>query len=186
RDSYGAEYGKHPGAQVVIVTQSGTNDWHGTAYEFLRNNDLDSRNYFDVGSSPPGFQRNQFGASLGGPIDKDKTFLFMNYEGFRQSLHQTSETFVPAADARSGALTTLGSSCPTPSASAPIVTELLNLWPVATASNCPGPELLLPNGHASGIIGCIFSPLQEIREDYGTTRLDHIFSGKDSLMAAYT
>jgi hypothetical protein len=186
RDSYGAEYGKHPGAQVVIVTQSGTNDWHGTAYEFLRNNDLDSRNYFDVGSSPPGFQRNQFGASLGGPIDKDKTFLFMNYEGFRQSLHQTSETFVPAADARSGALTTLGSSCPTPSACAPIVTELLNLWPVATASNCPGPELLLPNGHASGIIGCIFSPLQEIREDYGTTRLDHIFSGKDSLMAAYT
>ena len=59
RDSYGAEYGKHPGAQVVIATQSGTNLWHGSAYEFLRNNDLDSRNYFDVGAAP-GFQRNQF------------------------------------------------------------------------------------------------------------------------------
>ena len=188
RDSYGTEYGKHPGAQVVIVTQSGTNDWHGTVYEFLRNNDLDSRNYFDIGASPPGFQRNQFGVSLGGPLEKDKTFLFMNYEGFRQSLHQTSETFVPAADARSGALTPLGSSCPLAqqAACATVVGELLNLWPVATSSNCPGPELLLPNGHLSGIIGCVFSPLQTIREDYGTTRLDHIFSGKDSLTAAYT
>ncbi|MGA3295708.1 MAG: carboxypeptidase regulatory-like domain-containing protein [Candidatus Acidiferrales bacterium] len=186
RDSYGAEYGKHPGAQVVIVTQSGTNQWHGSAYEFLRNNDLDSRNYFDVGASPPGFQRNQFGASLGGPIDKDKSFLFMNYEGFRQSLHQTSETFVPAADARSGALTALGSSCPSPTACAPIVTELLNLWPVATPTNCPGPELLLPNGHPSGIIGCVFSPLQTIREDFGTVRFDHIFSSTDSLIGVYT
>ena len=76
RDSYGAEYGKHPGGQVNIVTQSGSNLWHGSIYEFLRNSALNARNYFDpVGTTPP-FQRNQFGASLGGPVQKDKTFFF--------------------------------------------------------------------------------------------------------------
>ena len=80
RDSYSAEFGKRPGAQVIIVTQSGSNQWHGSAFEFLRNNALDAPNYFDQGSAPP-FQRNQFGASLGGPIRSDKTFFFANYEG---------------------------------------------------------------------------------------------------------
>jgi Carboxypeptidase regulatory-like domain len=191
RDSYGAEYGKHPGAQVVIVTQSGSNEWHGSAYEFLRNNDLDSRNFFDVHSSPPGFQRNQFGVSLGGPIQKDKTFFFTNYEGLWQSLHQTSETFVPDTDARTNGtpgFPAFGSACPAAdqTACAAAVTQLLNVWPVATPANCLGPELLLPNGNPSGIIGCVFSPLQHIREDFGTTRLDHIFSSRDALTGVYT
>ncbi|HZD30912.1 MAG TPA: TonB-dependent receptor, partial [Candidatus Angelobacter sp.] len=69
RDNYGAEYGKRPGGQVSIVTQSGTNQFHGSAYEFLRNNALDAPNYFDQGSAPP-FQRNQFGAAVGGPVQK--------------------------------------------------------------------------------------------------------------------
>ncbi len=94
RDSYGAEFGKHPGGQVIIVTQSGSNTWHGSLYEFVRNNALDAANYFDQGSAPP-FQRNQFGASSGGAVRKDKTFLFANYEGFRQDLNQTSVAFVP-------------------------------------------------------------------------------------------
>src|ERR1700680_464742 len=126
RDSYGAEFGKRPGGQVVIVTQSGTNQWHGTAFEFLRNNVLDAPNFFDQGSAPP-FRRNQFGGSLGGPIQKDKTFIFGNYEGFRQRLHQTSVAFVPDASVRncinvsgctvftSGGLTKpviVGSNCP--------------------------------------------------------------------------
>src|SRR5713101_2626843 len=114
RDSYGAEFGKRPGGQVVIVTQSGTNQWHGTEFEFLRNNALDAPNFFDQGSAPP-FQRNQFGGSMGGPVQKEKTFLFGNYEGFRQSLHQTSAAFVPDAASRASA--------------APSVQPLLNLWP---------------------------------------------------------
>ncbi|MGC2245677.1 MAG: carboxypeptidase-like regulatory domain-containing protein, partial [Terriglobales bacterium] len=80
RDSYGAEYGKRPGGQVSIVTQSGSNQLHGSVYEFLRNNALDAPNFFDQGSAPP-FERNQFGAALGGPIRINKTFLFANYEG---------------------------------------------------------------------------------------------------------
>ncbi|MFY9689121.1 MAG: carboxypeptidase regulatory-like domain-containing protein [Candidatus Acidiferrales bacterium] len=190
RDTYGAEYGKHPGAQVVIVTQSGSNGWHGSAYEFLRNNDLDSRNFFDVGASPPGFQRNQFGASMGGPIQTDKTFFFTNYEGLRQSLHQTSETFVPDTDARTNGtpgFPAFGSACPAPdqTACAAAVAQLLNVWPTPSSANC-GSELTLPSGAASGIVGCVFSPLQHIREDFGTTRLDHIFSSRDSLTGVYT
>ena len=188
RDSYGAEYGKHPGAQVVIVTQSGSNEWHGSAYEFLRNNDLDSRNFFDVGASPPGFQRNQFGVSTGGPIVKDNTFLFANYEGFRQSLHQTSETFIPADDVRTdqAPFPVFGSACPAPEQAAcgVAVAQLLNVWPAPAAANC-GSELTL-NGAPSGIVGCVFSPLQHIREDFGTARLDHVFSSRDTFTGVYT
>jgi len=78
-DTYGPQYGKRPGGQVTIVTQSGANDWHGTVFEFLRNSDFDARNFFDRASIPH-FARNQFGGSLGGPVQKDKTFLFGNYE----------------------------------------------------------------------------------------------------------
>src|SRR5262249_54957955 len=88
-DSYGAEYGKRAGAQVTIVTQPGSHQWHGSVYEYLRNNTLDAPNYFDQGAAPP-FQRNQFRAALGGPIQKDNKFFFVNYEGFVQNLHQTS------------------------------------------------------------------------------------------------
>src|SRR3984893_863209 len=87
RDSYGAEYGKHPGGQVSIITQSGTNQLHGSVFEYLRNNALDAANFFDQGSAPP-FWRDQFGGSIGGPVQKDRTFVFANYEGFRENFHQ--------------------------------------------------------------------------------------------------
>lgn len=183
RDTYGAEYGKRPGGQLLIATQSGTNDWHGSAYEFLRNNDLDARNFFDVGNNAPPFRRNQFGVSAGGPVVKDNTFIFANYEGFRQSLDQTSETFVPAADSRSGTFVPLGSSCAAAQqvACAAVVRQLLNLWPVAN-----GPELSLPSGARSGVAELFSSPLQTLRDDFGTTRVDHIFSSKDTFTGAYT
>ncbi len=161
RDSYDAEYGKHPGGQVIIVTQSGSNQVHGSAFEFLRNNVLDAPNYFDQGSAPP-FKRNQFGASLGAPIQKDKTFAFVNYEGFRESLHQTSVAFVPDATSRANAVAS--------------VQPLLNLWPIAPAG---APDF-------SGIAKDFSSPLQLVREDFGTARVDHIFSSRDSLATIYT
>ena len=161
RDTYSAELGKHPGGQVILVTQSGSNQWHGSVYEFLRNNALDAANFFDQGSAPP-FQRNQFGASMGGPVRRDGTFLFGNYEGFRQSLHQTSAAFVPDAASRAAAVAS--------------VQPLLNLWPTAPAG---APDF-------NGIAEAFSSPLQTIREDFGTVRLDHIFSQKDSLAAIYT
>src|SRR6266852_4435946 len=93
KDTYGAEYGKRPGAQVNIVTASGTNALHGNVYEFVRNSALDARNFFDPGSIPD-FQRNVFGGALGGPLRKDKAFLFDNYEGFRQNLGLSDLTLV--------------------------------------------------------------------------------------------
>ena len=140
-DSYGAEYGKRPGAQVLIVTQSGTNQLHGSLFEFLRNNALDAPNYFDPGSAP-GFQRNQFGGSLGGPIQKNKTFLFGNYEGFRQHLHQTGVDLVPDANARNGYLpcklvSPAPSPCPASGLAFVGVSPLINAWP-APSPGAPG------------------------------------------------
>src|SRR5215472_2115083 len=102
-DTYSAEYGKRAGGQVSIVTKSGANTLHGSAFEFLRNSALDARNFFDQNFVPP-FRRNQFGGSLGGPLRRDKLFLFGNYEGFRQSLATTSLSVVPDLPARQGLL----------------------------------------------------------------------------------
>ncbi|HYL63261.1 MAG TPA: carboxypeptidase-like regulatory domain-containing protein [Candidatus Methylomirabilis sp.] len=168
RDSYSAELGKHPGGQVLIVTSSGTNEWHGSVYEFLRNNVFDARNFFDTPSGPPPFQRNQFGASLGGPLRKDTTFVFANYEGFRQNLHQTSAAFVPDLETRADA--------------APSVRPLLSLWPTPSASD---PDFK-NGGSPDGIAEVSSSPLQTIREDFGTVRVDHHLSQKDTLAAVYT
>lgn len=159
-DAYGANYGKRAGAQISIVTMSGTNHLHGNVYEFLRNSALDARNYFDFGSIPE-FQRNQFGASLGGPIRRDKLFLFGNYEGYRQNLALSDVALVPDNASRAAAVDS--------------VKPLLALWPIAN-----GPEL------GQGIATAYSHPLQRIREDFGTTRFDANISGKDLLFAVYT
>src|SRR5437667_902560 len=100
--TYGAEYGKRAGAQVSVVSSSGTNQWHGDAFEYLRNSALDARNFFDDTIGAPPFKRNQFGGALGGPLKKNKAFLFGNYEGFRERLAVSSVAFVPDAQARQG------------------------------------------------------------------------------------
>src|SRR6266699_1407670 len=103
-DTYSAEYGKRAGAQVSVVTQSGSNQLHGSAFEFLRNNKLDARNFFDQTSGAPPFKRNQFGGSIGGPLKKDKMFMFGTYEGFRQRLALSSRAIVPDLQSRQGLL----------------------------------------------------------------------------------
>jgi len=82
-NTYSAQFGGN-GAAVNTVSKSGTNDWHGSAYEFLRNSALDARNFYD-GSTIPAFRQNQFGGSFGGPIKKDKLFFFVNDEELRKS-----------------------------------------------------------------------------------------------------
>src|SRR6202011_5619577 len=93
--NYPAEYGRTTGGIVNAATKSGTNSFHGSVYEFLRNSALDARNFFD-GPTIPAFKRNQFGASAGAPIQKDRTFIFGDYEGLRQSLGITSVDTVPS------------------------------------------------------------------------------------------
>jgi hypothetical protein len=181
-DTYSASYGKRQGAQISIVTASGTNHVHGSAYEFLRNSFFDARNYFDQ-AHIPNFQRNNYGASLGGPVRTNRIFLFGNYEGYRQNLGITDVTFVPDTQARQGFL-------PNPAnPSGPRknygvangVGPLLNLWP---AQN--GPELLDAKGDPTGIGEAFSSPTQHIREDFGTARFDANLSSRDLLFAVYT
>lgn len=164
-DTYSAAYGKRDGAQISIVTTSGTNHLHGDVYDFTRNSFFDARNYFDSARIPE-FQRNDFGGALGGPLRKDKLFLFANYEGYRQNLGESIVTLVPDNASRAAA--------------APSVRPLLNLWPVAN-----GPEVLV-NGASTGIAQWIGTAPQHVREDFGTTRADLNLSPQDNAFAVYT
>ncbi len=166
--NYSAEYGKTSGGVVNAITRSGTNQFHGGAYEFLRNSALDARNFFDQGTIPP-FKRNQFGAFAGGPIDKDRTFVFGDYEGIRQSKGITNVNTVPSPAARAGNLST-GTVMVDPA-----VQKYLAFYPL------PNAGLLAP-----GDVGIFtFAGQQVISENFFTIRLDHRFSEKDSLSGTY-
>src|SRR5437899_2299178 len=178
--TYGAEYGKRAGAQISIVTSSGTNQVHGDVFEYLRNSALDARNFFDYppGLRIPAFKRNQFGGALGCPLKKDKLFLFGNYEGFRQRLGISSVSFVPDANARLGLLPPANNPLGTPVQVAGLNPGMLPYanycWPAPN-----GPEL------GGGLAKAFANPLQKVREDFGLIRADYHISAKDSLSATY-
>ena len=179
-DTYSAAFGKRQGAQISIVTASGTNQLHGAAYEFLRNSALDARNYFDQQQIPE-FQRNNFGGSLGGPIRRNKIFLFGNYEGYRQNLGLSNVALVPDANARQGILPVGPGGSLVNVGLAPGVSDLLKLWPTPN-----GPELTNAAGQSTGIARAFSNPKQTIREDFGTARADYNLSAKDLLFGVYT
>src|SRR5881296_4492632 len=121
--TYGAEYGKRSGGQITVVTTSGTNLWHGSAFEYLRNNKFDSRPFFASSEGAPPFKRNQFGGSLGGPLRRDKMFIFGTYEAFRERRNDETTAIVPSAQARQGLIpchianpTNTAAACPNPGA----------------------------------------------------------------------
>jgi hypothetical protein len=166
--NYPADYGRTTGGVINAVTRSGTNTFHGSIYEFLRNSALDARNFFDAGIPP--FKRNQFGGSIGGPLRKDRTFVFADYEGLRQSLGTTHVNTVPSAAARKGALST-GSVLVDPAISRYIEA----FYPLPN-----GP--LLGNGD-TGIFS--FAGQQVTTENYLTTKLDHKLSERDSISGTF-
>lgn len=187
-DSYGAEVGKRAGGQVEIATMSGTNRLHGDAFEFFRNNDLDTRNYFDVTTSPPAFKRNQFGGALGGPLKKDKLFIFGNYEGYRERLGVSSNAIVPDLMARQGFLPNPATGVETKvNGFKPGMTAIMNAYWVQPN----GPEFLQPSTTnpnvlvASGAAHAFGNPPFPIREDFGLIRLDYDISSKDTLSGNY-
>jgi Carboxypeptidase regulatory-like domain/TonB dependent receptor-like, beta-barrel len=165
-NNYSAEYGRTSGGVVNAITRSGTNQFHGDAYWFLRNNALDARNFFDP-TIPP-FRRNQFGASAGGPIQKDKTFIFGDYEGIRQQLGTSVVDLVPSAPAHSGILSTGNVTVD------PEIAKALSLWPVPNA------------GLATPDIGkYTFASNQNTSENFFTVRADRKMSDKDSMFLTY-
>ncbi|HYR92010.1 MAG TPA: carboxypeptidase regulatory-like domain-containing protein [Terriglobia bacterium] len=193
--SYGAEYGKRSGGQVTAVTTSGTNKVHGTVFEYLRNSALDARNFFDEGVAP--FKRNQFGASLGGPIIRDKMFAFGNYEGFRERLGVSSNEFVPSAQTRQGLLpcnvihTTAAAraaNCPDLNAYIPVPNLARGMLPYAQLfyPTPNGPEDRDANGLLTGVARATGNPVRRRDENFGLVRFDYNLSSADSLSANYT
>jgi len=182
--NYSAEYGKTSGGVVNAITRSGTNQIHGSAYEFLRNNHLDARNFFDAAGQPtPAFKRNQFGGAVGGPIVKNHTFFFVDYEGTRQSKGITTVATVPSMAARNGTL------CSTPDNPDNVCTP----FPVPGGVD-PNAQLYFtfyptpqnPLVGSNGDLGEFTFPAQQVvNENFLTTRVDHRFSDKDSLFGSY-
>jgi hypothetical protein len=166
--NYSAEYGKTAGGVVNAISRSGTDAFHGDAYEFLRNSVLDAKNFFDSHANPiPEFRRNQFGGSAGGPIIKGRTFIFGDFEAIRQAKGITDTSFVPSDAARAGNLQA-GTVTVDPGAA-----KYLALYPHA-------------NGAVNGDTGIFsFAGLQVVNENFVTSRVDHKFSDKDSMFGTY-
>jgi hypothetical protein len=166
---YPAEYGRASGGIINSVTRTGTNSLHGSAYEFARDSALDARNYFDP-AIIPSFQRNQFGGSLGGPIRKDRTFFFADYEGIRQSTGVTNIATVPSQAARQGHLAA-GDVTVDPAAA-----QYLTFWPLPNGAPLSSGDTALDK----------FTGQQIVHEDFGTGRIDYRINPKDSLFSSYS
>src|SRR6266851_761544 len=190
--NYSAEYGKTSGGVVNAITRSGTNAFHGSAYEFLRNSKLDARNFFEDPTAPKApFKRNQFGGAVGGPLIKNRTFFFADFEAIRQSKGIAVVDTVPSEAARAGLL------CSNPAGadpSSPCTTTQLqaNLNTDANGVDKKAAAYLPLFPHANGpIIGngdlakFTFAGQQVVNENFVTTRIDHKFSDKDSLFGTY-
>lgn len=157
---YQAQYGRAAGSFVNIASKSGTNDIHGTAFDYFRNNFLDARNFFNtIPSAQAQFRYNDFGGNLGGPLMKNKTFLFVNFEGSRQAIGVTGSGTTLSNLARQETLTT-----------SPALTPIVNLYPIGTSATS---DPLVDN----------YTTVQSlsVQENTGSVKLDHNFSEKDIL-----
>jgi len=173
--NYGPEYGRGNGGVLNSITRSGSNEFHGTFFEYLRNSKLDSRNFFDRGAGPPPFKRNQFGFTLSGPVRKEKTYFMVSYEAMRDRLNQTQVDYYPDADARRGIITDASGHTIRTVPVNPRVEPYLDLMP-------------LPNSYRVGGGFAQDSSPQFLptNENFLTLRLDHQLSSRDSMFARYT
>jgi len=188
--NYSAEYGRTAGGVINALTKSGSNAFHGDVYEFLRNSAFDSKNYFDQPGPIPLFHRNQFGAAVGGPIKKDKTFFFADYEGLRENNGVSTQVTVPSLAARRGMLCSrpqdgtcvphqvTGAANPDPTTGIDkAVLPYLGLW----APENPN----LPYFDNGDMGTYSFVGGHVTTENFAVGRLDHSFSQKDSFFGSY-
>jgi hypothetical protein len=190
-NSYSADQGLVSGAQVNIVSRSGSNRVAGTAYEFLRNSALDARNFFDDPALPiPPFRQNQFGASFGGPIRRDRTFFFTQYEGFRIRQSLTNTTLLPTASEREGDFSGInpatGRAFPAimnPSTGQPFFGNQISPTEMNPVSLALLARVPLPN-QASAALGAdnsIDTGMHNLTANQFTARLDHQLNSKEQL-----
>jgi hypothetical protein len=160
-NAFSADYGRAMGGVISIATKSGSNDYHGSAFEFFRDSRFDAPNYFDVGDPPP-FRRNQYGFSAGGPIRKNRVFFFGGYERLQEDLGITLTTTVPTAAVRAGNVN-------------PAVKPYLDLYPVPN-----GPDL------GGGVAQYLYVFNRPTRENFGQARVDVQISDRHSLFVRET
>jgi hypothetical protein len=192
-NTYEADQGGTPGAQINLTTKSGTNQFHGTGFEFLRNDVLDARNFFEPQREP--YRQNQFGGSFGGPIVHDRTFIFGNYEGLRISQSITGLTLLPTEAIRNGDLSGInpGTGLPFPTIIDPqtgqpfpgnripiqrihpLSQALLNLTPLPNIANA-----------AAGQNNDVFTGARRVTTDQFTIRVDHKISDRNQLFGRFT
>jgi len=177
--SYDAEFGGKSGGVINVITKSGSNPWHGSVFEFVRNSFFDAKNFFVSPSQPnPPFKQNQFGASFGGPIQKDKTFFFLSYEGMRVRKSQTQLFNVPTALERAGNFTGSGITVDIPGTTTMYPNDTIpTIDPVAAALLQRVP---LPTTGLTGSNNLRDTELSTIGSNQYNLRIDHTFSSKDS------
>ena len=190
-----AEYGELSGGVISTTFKSGTNSLHGTVFEYYRNSVFDARNFFDGPKIAP-LQRHQFGGSVGGPIQKDKTFFFTNYEGFHADTGYSFTAGVPDAAAR-GTGNGFGQVPTGPGGSlvtVPVSPAIYRIFfggygpdnGVPLLPNCNGPEVRNPTtGFATGLCQFLSNPISSVRENYGVAKIDHSFGSKNTLSGTY-
>ncbi len=168
-NSYSAEYGRTTGGVINAITRSGTNQIRGTVFEFHRNSAMDAKDYFDTGTKPPPFSRNQYGVAVGGPLLKNRTFWFADYEGLREALSSTTISTVPSANAR------LGRLAAGPVTVDPTIGKVLGLYPLPN-------QALLGTGDTGQ-----FASVREKRSraDYALVRIDHNISKGGRMNSTY-
>src|ERR1700688_623998 len=175
---YDASYGMKMGSEMVMLSKGGTNQYHGDVFEYLRNSALNARNFFD-GPKIPQLEKNNFGASFGGPIRKDKTFFYAVYEGLQENLGFTANDLVPAAGCHGAAGAVITQvSCPTLGLAPASSVGIANADTAALLSLYPNPN----NGSNS----YLFGPSTKVGVNYGQIRIDQNFSPSDTFFAIYT
>src|SRR5436309_1301931 len=180
--TYSAEYGRQAGGQIIVTTRSGTNDFHGAAWEFHRNSGLDARNFF--APQKPSFRRNQFGGVLGGPIKKDQTFFFAAYEGQRRGQQEAGLATVPSFAFRNGDFSSIPAPIRNPlNGNNPFPGNQIpqSLWSKQGA----GLLALYPLPNRNGSQNFVSAAAGHFSIDQWSARVDHRFSARDDVYAAY-
>jgi len=176
--AYDASYGMSMGSELVMISRGGTNQYHGDVFEYFRNSALNARNFFD-GAKIPHLEKNNFGASFGGPIRRDKTFVYVVYEGLQETLGFTANDLVPAAGCHgaAGAVIT-EAACPTLGLAPGSSVTIANANIAALLSLYPNPN--------NGTNSYLFGPSTNAAVNYGQIRIDQNFSASDTFFARYT
>ena len=184
--TYDATFGRNAGGQVSVVTQSGTNQVHGTGYEFFSNAALNARNFFDPANQPdPAYRRNQFGATIGAPIKKNRTFFFGDFQITRLAAGQTQVTNVPTAQERVGNFANSGLVAIDPTSGQPIPGNALPSYYINPIGLAIAARFPLPN-YNSGGANYVSAPIETDHQDQFDIRLDHAVNAKEHVFSRFS